>query len=230
MSNQVEKDWVDLVMHGNVPTATMKHVLMTIAALANENGRCRPSIARLAILTGLDPRTITRTLKKLEDSLWLYIDRPGTRANNETNFYMLSARKCRIDKVDLTSRTKKYRPKKVGAEDPLGRGTTPPNTKTPAPRPTAAPKAQAGGSGAGSSVKENIDANGDSQFWDFLEDETEMSPFEIESIEPEAETSQPVAIENPFSGREYITRGEANRAFKLGISPFDLPDIRDEPD
>ena len=230
MSNQVEKDWVDLVMHGNVPTATMKHVLMTIAALANENGRCRPSIARLAILTGLDPRTITRTLKKLEDSLWLYIDRPGTRANNETNFYMLSARKCRIDKVDLTSRTKKYRPKKIGAQDPLGGGTTPPNTNTPAPRPTAAPQAQAGGSGAGSNVKENLEIDTDSLFWDPLDDETETSESKFGSSDAEPDTGQPVAIENPFAGREYITRGEANRAFELGISPFDLPDIRDKPD
>ena len=198
MTDQERINWVNLVLLANVPTATMKHVLLTIAALANERGRCRPSIARLAVLTGLNERTITRTLKKLEEKFWLYIDRPGTRANNETNFYMLSAES--------------------------------PNTKTPAPRPTAAPKAQAGGSGAGSSVKENIDANGDSQLWDFLDDETEMSPFEIESIEPEAETAQPVPIENPFAGREYITRGEANRAFELGISPFDLPEIRDEPD
>ena len=230
MTDQERINWVNLVLLANVPTATMKHVLLTIAALANERGRCRPSIARLAVLTGLNERTITRTLKKLEEKFWLYIDRPGTRANNETNFYMLSERKCRIDPVNLPPLVKKYRREKVPAQNPLCRGAESPNTKTPAPRPTAAPKAQAGGSGAGSSVKENIDANGDSQLWDFLDDETEMSPIEIESIEPEAETAQPVPIENPFAGREYITRGEANRAFELGISPFDLPEIRDEPD
>lgn len=101
MTQQENLDWVDLVLHANVPNGTMKHVLLTIAALANENGRCRPSLTRLAILTGLDKRTITRTIKKLEKAHWLFVDRPGTQTNNETNFYMLSARRCQIDTVDF---------------------------------------------------------------------------------------------------------------------------------
>jgi hypothetical protein len=108
MSKQVEKDWVDLVLHADIPTPTMKLVLLAIAQLSNENGRCRPSIARLAILTGLDRRTITRNLKKLEDDFWLWIDRPGTPRSNETNFYMLSSRKLRTDKVQFSSSNRRY--------------------------------------------------------------------------------------------------------------------------
>jgi len=108
MKKQIEKNWVDLVLHADIPTATMKLVLLTIAALANENGRCRPSITRLAILTGFNRRTITRTLKALEEEYWLYIDRPGKPSDHETNFYILSARRCRCDKVQLKPRSKKF--------------------------------------------------------------------------------------------------------------------------
>ena len=67
MTEQTKTDYVALVLQADIPTPTMKHLLLTIAALANENGKCRPSITRLSILTGLDRRTITRNLKKLEN-------------------------------------------------------------------------------------------------------------------------------------------------------------------
>jgi len=97
MTEQTKIDYVALVLQADVPKPTMKHLLLTIAALANENGKCRPSITRLAILTGLDRRTITRNLKKLEKDYWLYIDRVGTIKRKETSFYELNPRKLLDD-------------------------------------------------------------------------------------------------------------------------------------
>ena len=87
MTEQTKHDYITLVLQADVPKPTMKHLLLTIAALANENGKCRPSITRLAILTGLDRRTITRNLKKLEKDYWLYIDRVGTIRQKETDYW-----------------------------------------------------------------------------------------------------------------------------------------------
>ena len=154
MTEQTKTDYVALVLHANIPTPTQKHILLTIAALANENGKCRPSITRLEVFTGLDRRTITRNLKKLENDYWLYIHRTGTITQKETNFYELNPRKCQVVKVSLEGRGTKPLGKKVGAQNLCPGGTAPPNTNTPtpAPRPTAAPQAQAVRSGAGSNV------------------------------------------------------------------------------
>jgi hypothetical protein len=225
-------DYVALVLEADIPTPTMKHLLLTIAALANENGKCRPSITRLAILTGLNRRTITRNLRNLENNLWLYIHRTGTINQKETNFYELNPRKCQVVKVSFEGRGTKPLGKKVGAQDPQSRGTAPPNTNTPtpAPRPTAALQAQAGRSGAGSNViKEEKENTGTRPlFPEHMNAETKPTkpiPF---TKEPVKATTVPVASSNPYKGRKYITRAEHDEATANGISLFDLPEVMDE--
>ena len=147
-------DYVAMILEADIPKPTMKHILLTIAALATEKGICRPSITRLAILTGLDRSTVKRNLKKLEQDNWLHIDRPETLEQNETNFYTLNPRKYQIYKVSLRGRGTEPLGNKIGAQNPYPGRTTPPNTNTaPAPRRTAALQAQAGGRGAGSNSK-----------------------------------------------------------------------------
>jgi hypothetical protein len=226
-------DYVAMVLEADIPKPTMKHILLTIAALATEKGICRPSITRLAILTGLDRSTVKRNLKKLEQDNWLHIDRPETLEQNETNFYTLNPRKYQIYKVSLRGRGTEPLGNKIGAQNPYSRGTTPPNTTTtPAPRRTAAPQAQAGGRGAGSNViKEEKENTGTRLlFPEHMHVETEPTkplPF---TRGPVKATTVPVASSNPYEGREYITQAEFDEAIKKGFGPFDLPEVRDEED
>jgi hypothetical protein len=190
MTEQAKTDYVALVLHADIPSATMKLILLAIAALANENGKCRPSISRLAVLTGFDRRTITRNLKELEKDYWLYIERIGTPQRRETNFYELNVFKLQTDQIALEVRG--IRPL-VEAQDPYPRGTVTPNTKPiTAPRPTAAPQAQAGGSGTGSnSKKENpfIEQSANTKVARSAStSETEPNPIECE---PFAHLDQP---------------------------------------
>jgi len=258
MNDKTKLNYVDLVLHADIPTPTMKHLILTIAVMANENGKCRPSITRLAILTGLDRRTITRNLKKLENDYWLDIDRVGTIKRKETNFYELNPRKCQVDKVSFEGRGTKPLGKKIGAQDLQPRGTVPLNTNTTAPRPTAAPQAQAGGSGVESKDEEALKTEASYQeikrlfeepepselLTDLAEPEEEGStdslisdraPEEPKSFdqlfgstEPEEAATAPVAANNPYVGRKYITQAEFDEAIENGISLFDLPEVRDE--
>jgi len=226
MTEQPDIDYVELVLFADIPTPTMKHLLLTIAALANENGRCRPSIARLAILTGLDRRTITRNLKNLEKDFWLYVERTGTPSNRETNFYELYPLKLRLQKVSLEGRGTMPL---AEAQDPYTRGTVTPNTNhTPAPRPTAAPQAQAGGSGAVNKVREELDINADSLFTTSECQVTESLDPIFGFTEPENFTTPAAASGNPYEGREFITQAEFDEAVSRGFDLFDLPDVRDE--
>lgn len=228
MTEQAKRDYIDLVLHADTKTPTMKHVLLTIAAMANENGRCRPSIRRLEILTGLNRRTIIRKIKDLEIDGWLFVDRIGTLKRKETSFYELNPFKLQDDKVLLEGGGTQPLHE---AQDPYSRGTVSPNTKhTPAPRPTAAPQAQAGGSGAGSKVKEEGDTNTDSLFLNDVCEETEPSEPLFDLTEPEEAPTASVAVNNPYKDREYITQAEWDEAYKLGISPFELPEVIDEPE
>lgn len=225
MTEQAKRDYVDLVLHADIPTPTMKHVLLTIAVMANENGRCRPSITRLQILTGLDRRTITRKIKDLEVGNWLFVERTGTLRRKETNFYELNPFKLQDDTVFLEGRGTKHLP---GAQDPYSRGTASPNTNTTAPRPTAAPQAQAGESGAGSNVKEKIDTKTKSLFSEPVPEGTKPFKSLFDLDEPEETTTTSVASNNPYEGRKYITRAEFDEAIANGISFFDLPKVMDE--
>lgn len=260
MTEQTKIDYVALVLHANVPSPTMKHILLTIAVLSNENGICRPSITRLEILTNLNRRTVTRNLKKLEEGDWLFIDRKGTPTQKETSFYQLNPFKLRIDKVSFVRRYGKSITKKVGAQNPQPRGTVPPNTNTPAPRPAAAPQAQAGGSGADNIDKEELETNTSYQEIKRMFEEPEASelltdiakpkedgstsslisdraPEESKSFdqlfcstEPEEASTESLAVNNPYKDREYVTQAERDQAYKLGISIFELPEVRDEPE
>ncbi|WP_191621424.1 helix-turn-helix domain-containing protein [Marinihelvus fidelis] len=126
MNQDYKINYVDLVIHADIPSPTMKHILLTIAALANENGKCRPSISRLAKLTGFDKRTITRNLRKLENGGWLDIDRVGTQFHRETSFYELNLLKLQTEKNSVQGRGSKPLP---GAQSPHLGGTESVNTK-----------------------------------------------------------------------------------------------------
>ena len=228
MTDPTKTDYIALVLEADIPTPTMKHLLLTIAVLANENGKCRPSITRLAILTGLNRRTITRSLKKLEKDYWLSIDRVGTPQRRETNFYELNCFKLQLEKVSLEGRGTKPL---LGAQNPHQRDTASPNTNTTlAPRPTAAPQAQAGGSGAESKVKDKVDTNKGSLFSDSDCEETDSSGSIFDLTEQEEATAVPVASDNPYIDRKYITQAEFDEATKNGFCIFDLPEVRDEPE
>lgn len=236
MTEQTKIDHVALVLHANVPSPTMKHILLTIAVLSNENGICRPSITRLEILTSLNRRTVTRNLKKLEEDGWLFIDRKGTPTQKETNFYQLNPFKLRIDKVSFVRRSGKSITKKVEAQNPQPGGTVPPNTNTAAPRPTAAPQAQAGGSGADNKVitndsyleVERLFNEPDSTH--HITEEAEPLDQLIGSTEPKETTTTPEAAKNPYEDRDYITQAEHDEAIANGFYPWDLPDVREEPE
>jgi hypothetical protein len=221
MTEQTKIDYVALVLEADIPKPTQKHILLTIAALANENGKCRPSITRLEILTGLNRRTITRNLKKLEKELWLYIHRQGTPTRKETNFYELNPLKLQIIKVTFESRGTKPLGKTVEAQTPYPRGTTPPNTNTttPAPLPTAALQAQAGGSGAGSNNKREDPFKkqpfNTETFNNKHTPETEPKPFEDY---PFAQLDQPGSKQVPEKEDRHNDFGKNDEAEEVGVS------------
>lgn len=61
--------------------------LVLLALASHENGRAaRPSTARIAREAGVDPSTVFRVLRRLEESKAIEVDRPG-RGRGRTNLY-----------------------------------------------------------------------------------------------------------------------------------------------
>ena len=78
---------VAAVLSNSRAPATARHVLLVLATHANAAGTAWPSIGRLAALTGLAARTVTRALKTLEALGEITVLRQGGK--NGTNLYRI---------------------------------------------------------------------------------------------------------------------------------------------
>ena len=77
---------VELVYSYDIP-ATHKSVLLALAYKKHpKNGRCYPSRETLAAMTGLNPRTITRSIKWLKDNKYITFKRMGTPGRQVTQY------------------------------------------------------------------------------------------------------------------------------------------------
>jgi len=73
---------------------TPKLVLLALADHADERGGCWPSLTRLAEITGLDRRTVTRCLNDLERVELIERDRSSGGANRSTRYRLVVQGHC----------------------------------------------------------------------------------------------------------------------------------------
>ena len=112
-------------------TPALRCIVLALAEHADEEGRCWPSLTRLAELTEVDRRTVTRGLTELEDRGLMVRERHHQQSTSYTLAIGASdgdakpRREGRDTPPDATG---------PGAADPEGRGMTPPHQGYETPR------------------------------------------------------------------------------------------------
>jgi hypothetical protein len=112
-------------------TPALRCIVLALAEHADEEGRCWPSLTRLAELTEVDRRTVTRGLAELEDRGLMVRERHHQQSTSYTLAIGASdgdakpRREGRDTPPDATG---------PGAADPEGRGMTPPHQGYETPR------------------------------------------------------------------------------------------------
>lgn len=80
---------MDFVFEQDIKDPLCKFVLLTIAKHADETMRCFPSIARIAMLTGLSKSTVKVKLNALEAAGWLKVSRRSKAGKRQTSIYTI---------------------------------------------------------------------------------------------------------------------------------------------
>lgn len=103
-------------------TPALRCILLALAEHADEEGRCWPSLTRLAELTEVDRRTVTRGLAELEDRGLIVRERNRQRSTTYTLAIGQSDGDALPQEWGCQTPPDAARP---GAPDPRGRGATP---------------------------------------------------------------------------------------------------------
>ncbi len=111
---------IDWAIRQKAP-APCKHVLLILANRTNKNHQCFPSLTSIAADTGMDRRTVMRSLNILEGLTLLKRQKRGINST----LYTISVG------AERPYSTKNKKPEKVGAERPQDQGPTAPRGTPP---------------------------------------------------------------------------------------------------
>ncbi len=85
-----------LVWKANLPSATMKIVMLKLADCSNEEGGSAwPSVSRIAKECGLSDRGVQKNLKRLRDEGWIEIENKRKTQNGFVNSYQIDIEKLK---------------------------------------------------------------------------------------------------------------------------------------